>query len=190
VQPILTKIPRAGTLLLSEPFMLDENFKRSVILLCETRVDGAIGFVVNKKLDISLQEAIEDFPEFDAPIYLGGPVQVDTLHFIHNLGDLIEGSIKISNRLYWGGNFEMVQMLIQNKMVSPDNFRFFIGYSGWGPGQLEKEVEENSWIMVDGLADDLLRLHQTDNALWQKIMRDAGGRYSIMSNFPENPVLN
>jgi len=185
-----SKIPHAGTILLSEPFMPDSNFKRSVILLCEAKADGSFGFVINKKLDTYVHDAIEGFPKFNAPLYLGGPVQIDTLHYVHNLGSLIEGSVRIEENLYWGGNFEMVKVMIEEKIISPDNIRFFIGYSGWGPGQLENELEQKSWIAADGMASKILGFKQTENELWKEILTELGGNYKILSNFPESPVLN
>ena len=128
-------MPRKGDFLLSEPFMKDPSFKRAVILLCEHNQTGSFGFILNKISDFSVQELILDFPAFDAPVYLGGPVGEDTLHFLHRCGPILENSIKVRENIWWGGNFEQLKEEIRNGNIFPDDIRFFIGYSGWGVGR-------------------------------------------------------
>ena len=180
--------PKKGSLLLAEPFMLDSNFKRSVILLCDNQEEGSVGFILNKPMKMYLPEAIPEVNDFEAPLFYGGPVEADTLHFVHNLGDLVEGSIHIADDTYWGGNFEDVKSLINQRAVGPDNFKFFLGYSGWSSGQLDEEMEENSWIVTKSSSEYIF-----DNLspnLWKKVLEDLGGKYKIISNYPEDPSLN
>ncbi|MEO0340680.1 MAG: YqgE/AlgH family protein, partial [Bacteroidota bacterium] len=94
---------QSGIVLLAEPFMLDRYFRRSAILLCEHNEEGSIGFIMNRPLDLNIDGLIQDFPEFEAEVFYGGPVGNDTIHYIHNLGDLLEDSVKISSGVYWGG---------------------------------------------------------------------------------------
>ena len=185
---IINKTPAAGSILLSEPFMPDEHFKRSVVFLCEHREDGSVGFILNKPLGIKLSDAVDDFPDFDAELYLGGPVQTDTLHYIHRLGPQIEGSIEIAEGLFWGGNFEVIKLMIENGEVQPSDFKFFLGYSGWGPQQLSQEMEEKSWIVAKGEIDEILSVDPND--MWKNVLKNLGGEFRIMANFPENPSLN
>ena len=182
------KIPAPGSVLISEPFMPDNNFKRSVVLLCEHQEDGSVGFILNRPLGIRINEAIESFPEFDAELYLGGPVQTDTLHYIHRIPELIEGSVEVMDGLYWGGNFENIKILIENGQLDADQIRFFLGYSGWGEGQLLEEMKERSWI-VSQTDPVTIFSHDIDN-LWKHVLKNMGGQYQIMSNFPESPLLN
>jgi putative transcriptional regulator len=177
----------AGQLLLSEPFMEDPNFKRSVVVLCEHKEEGTLGFIINKCLNMNLAEAIPDLKEFEAPLYFGGPVETDTLHFIHTLGEDLEGSLQIAPGLWWGGNFEVLSILIKAQQIKPEQVRFYLGYSGWSPGQLAEELDTNSWIPHPGSKNYIF--NQTD-MLWRKIMREKGGKYKIMSNYPEDPRLN
>lgn len=181
--------PKAGALLLSEPFLPDDNFKRTVVLLCEHDVDeGSFGFVVNRPLGVKVHEAVEDFPPFDANLHLGGPVENNTLHYLHRLGDKLPDSIEVVDGLWWGGSYEVLQILIENKEVAPADIRLFVGYSGWSPGQLEEELVEKSWIVTQGTAQHIF---QTEvDALWKKVLQQMGGQYQIMSNFPESPLLN
>ena len=183
-----TKIPEPGSVLLSEPFMPDVNFKRSVVLLCEHQEEGSVGFILNRPLGIKINEAIESFPHFDAELFLGGPVQTDTLHYIHRLPEVIEGSVEVIPGLYWGGNFENIKILIETNQITPDDIRFFLGYSGWGEGQLQDEMKERSWI-VSQTDPTTIFDHDIEN-LWKHVLQNMGGQYQIMSNFPESPLLN
>src|SRR5215204_6333021 len=97
--------PEKGRLLISEPFLPDPNFERTVVLLCEHNAEGSFGFVLNKPSAIKVNEVMEDFSNFDTVVFVGGPVQQDTLHFIHRNVN-IENAIDIAENIYWGGDFE------------------------------------------------------------------------------------
>ena len=132
---------QTGSILIAEPFMVDPNFKRSVVAVCDyTEEEGTVGFVLNKPLGLQINELITDFPSFDADVYFGGPVQTDSIHYVHNVGDLLDNSTKVIDGVWWGGDFEKLKFLIRSDMVQPHNIRFFVGYSGWSPGQLEEEM--------------------------------------------------
>ncbi len=179
--------PIKGTLLLAEPFMLDPNFKRTVVFICEKQKSGSVGFILNKPMPLKLTEAVDDIYNFDATLYFGGPVQTDTLHFIHNVPDL-DGCIQIIEGLYWGGNYEALKEKINSGQVSPENFRFFLGYSGWDLKQLDDELQENSWIVCPAKATHIFQA-KPDN-LWREVLKEMGGDYAMMVNFPEDPTLN
>lgn len=177
-----------GTILLAEPFMMDPSFKRGVVLICEERVDGTVGFILNKKIDIKLEEIMSNFPEIKTDIYYGGPVATDTIHFLHNVGDLIDESTEISRGVYWGGDFEKLRFLVETKVVKPHNVRFFIGYSGWSEGQLKEELASGSWIVDDMDANYAFRDKGVD--LWQRILNNKGDAYSVISQMPDDPRYN
>ena len=177
-----------GKVLLAEPFMIDPNFKRAVVLLCEHEDDGTLGFILNKSLDMKINELITDFPEFNSNVYYGGPVQTDTIHYIHNLGPVLDDSHKVVNGVFWGGDFEKLKVLIDSKKVKPDNIRFFVGYSGWSPGQLIEEVEFGSWVAADMHANYLFK--STPDTLWKKIMRNKGSTFSVIAQLPEGLTWN
>lgn len=178
---------KSGTILISEPFLVDYYFKRTVILLPEHNEKGSMGFVVNKPLNMNVNEVLSDFPLFDAPLYSGGPVQNDMLYFVHSLGKLIEGSQRITKDLYWGGDFEKLKALIISGKATPANVRFFAGYSGWEKGQLDNEIEHKSWLIAD-TPNGLIEEDAED--LWGKLIRESHTQYAIWGNFPENPSLN
>lgn len=179
---------KAGTLLVAEPFMLDPNFKRSVVILTAHEEDGSLGFIINRELDVYIDELISDFPDFRTKVYFGGPVQTDTIHYLHNLGDLIEDSQPVCRGVWWGGNFENLKFLIANGLVTTENIRFYIGYSGWGEGQLENEMEMGSWVLADADANYVFS-HQPDK-LWQQVLTHKGNTYSVIATMPDAALWN
>ncbi len=178
----------SGKILLSEPFMLDPNFKRSVILLCEHQKEGSLGFIINKSLNMQIGDLIADFPEFDSIVQYGGPVQTDTIHYIHNVGDLLEDSHEVSKGVFWGGSFEKLKFLISSELVKPKNIRFFIGYSGWSTGQLAEEMNVGSWMTADMDANYIFK-SELDN-LWKEILENKGNTYSVIAQLPESISWN
>ncbi|MEO1258012.1 MAG: YqgE/AlgH family protein [Bacteroidota bacterium] len=185
---MINRPARIGDVLLSEPFMLDSNFKRSAVLLCEHGEDGSIGFILNKKLDMRVDELIADFPEFDAPVYFGGPVQTDTIHYVHNMGELLEDSHEVSKGVWWGGSFEKLKFLISSELVTPKNIRFFVGYSGWSNGQLVEEMELSSWVIADMHPNYLFKSKPTQ--LWEQIMSNKGDAYTVIATLPDGATYN
>jgi putative transcriptional regulator len=180
--------PQKGRLLIAEPFMADPYFKRSVVLLTEYDKDAVFGFMLNKPLDITVNDIVKDFPEFNAPVYMGGPVQSDSLFYIHTQGKIIEGSQHISGNLYWAGDFEQLKQLIIDQQIFPNEIKFFLGYSGWDYIQLEKEIEDESWIIGKTNSNSLNDLIQDD--LWRSTLQKMGSKHAVLSNFPEDPALN
>lgn len=179
----------AGQLLLSEPFMPDENFRRTVVLVCEhNRQNGTVGLIVNKPINLRLNDIVEDFPPFKAKVFLGGPVGTDTLQFLHTRGTEIEGSVKLTDKLYWGGNFEQIKLMLREEKITTDEIRFYLGYSGWEIGQLDNEVRENSWIITQATHKHIFQTQY--DILWRDVMKNMGGVYSTMAGYPENPALN
>ncbi|MFC0185872.1 YqgE/AlgH family protein [Pseudarcicella hirudinis] len=136
-----------GCLLISEPFLKDPNFERSVVLICDHNEQGSFGLVLNHKMSLHLDDVLEENIYPDIPLFAGGPVQPNTLHFIHNRPDVIEGGTEILEGLYWGGKFEDVKKLLNNGVLTAQDIRCFIGYSGWDSGQLAGELKQDSWIV-------------------------------------------
>lgn len=179
---------KSGQLLVAEPFMLDPYFRRAVILLCEHHDQGTIGFILNKNIEMGINDLISDFPAFDAEIFYGGPVQTDTLHYLHNLGDLLEESIKVAEGVWWGGNFDNLKFLITQQMIQPSNIRFFVGYSGWSSGQLKEELEYGAWVPGDWDANYIYKFKP--NRLWRQIMYNKGNVFEVISDIPEHISWN
>lgn len=180
--------PAPGILLIADPFLKDPNFLRTVVILCEHKEEGSFGLVLNKQIEQKLGELISGLEGFMLPVYYGGPVQMNTIHFLHQCPDLIPESYKISNDIYWGGNFETVTALIKSNSIDLTKIKFFVGYSGWGDGQLSDELKEKSWLTVSA-TKSLVFDTQHDN-IWKGSLQHLGGEYEIMANFPIDPQLN
>jgi putative transcriptional regulator len=179
--------PGKGKLLISAPHLTD-IFRRSVIYLVEHDNNGSVGFVLNKPMKYFVDEVIENFPEFESKIFLGGPVQTELINFIHKAPGKIEGGYEIKDGIYWGGNFENMKTLVEANALNPNDFRFFVGYAGWSPNQLEEELKENSWYVAD--ASDEFIFSKEPEKLWQNILKNMGGEYITISTFPEDPSVN
>ncbi|MEO5943872.1 MAG: YqgE/AlgH family protein, partial [Ferruginibacter sp.] len=143
--------PSTGILLIADPFLKDPNFMRTVVLICRHNdEEGTFGFTLNKMYHQTLDELIPELAGFELPIYLGGPVQIDTLHYLHQYHELLPDSQKVTEDVYWGGDFETLKILIKNKEIDLQKIKFFLGYSGWSKGQLNDEIEEKTWLTVKG----------------------------------------
>lgn len=184
-----SELPENGTVLISEPFIADNYFSRSVIFLCEHNADGSFGFVLNKYIEKNLDELIPNFGADRVKVSIGGPVDSNNLFYLHTFGDKVANAIKISDEVFVGGDFEQVKDLLLKEPEEAENIRFFIGYSGWSPGQLEDEIKEKSWIVLKNIP--IPYLFDTRNiALWKNIMEKMGGKFKLMSRFPINPSDN
>lgn len=178
-----------GSLLISEPFMPDPNFKRSVVLLTEYGEDCAVGYILNQKSNLLLKDIIPDCWEADFPVYFGGPVANDTLHYIHTVPDKLSGGEYVAEGIYWGGNFETLKILINNNQIKPEEIKFFVGYSGWELEQLAEEMELKSWIVTNKYRKGL-PLETEVEQLWKEVVIDLGPKFAHLANFPENPMWN
>ena len=180
-------VPKKGRLLIAEPFLDDPYFKRSVILLCEHNKEGSLGFILNNYVDLKVSEVIKGFPDIPFRIAVGGPVNTSNLFYLHQQND-IEGARKIGDNLYLGGEFEQVMGRIQDGLLTPENIRFFIGYSGWGENQLSGEMERKSWFVTRMNPEFIM--DTTNDDAWSDAVKNMGQKFSYMANFPEDPTLN
>ncbi len=181
--------PKKGKLLIAEPALTgDVSFNRSVVLLAEHNEEGSVGFILNKPLDYTINDLIT---EINVPfkVFNGGPVEQDNLYFIHRIPHLIANSIEISDGIYWGGDFEKTIDLINKKVITHKDIRFFLGYSGWSSLQLDQELSSKSWIVVQNKYQSDI-IHKPAIAFWKEKIMELGGSYLIWSNAPENPGLN
>lgn len=181
--------PERGDLLISEPYLPDPNFERTVILLCEHDEHGSFGFVLNKRADASLPQLIDEVGSFDADVYIGGPVQQDTLHFLHKTSSDLKSDKKITDGIYWGIDFDGLLSLLNLNQISKDELKFFVGYSGWSPGQLMDELQAKSWIVYKNTTPDLV-FNLDPEELWKRVLADMGGKFRAISNYPTDPRLN
>lgn len=177
-----------GNLLIAEPFLGDKNFERSVVLVCEHDAKGSFGFVLNQTTDVLLADVLEQNIYPDIPLFIGGPVEQNTLHFIHRRADLIEKSVQIKEGLYWSGNFEQVIELLNVGALLAQDIRFFVGYSGWGAGQLDMELKKDSWIISQTPPDFIFETES--KGFWRAVLKLMGGKFKVLANYPIDPRLN
>lgn len=182
-----------GRVLISDPFINDDYFSKSVIFLCETNKKGGFGLVLNHFIHETLGDFTNQFEGIDCSqfkISIGGPVDTDSIYYIHTRPDLIPDSIKVNDTIYLGNGeeFNSIADLIKENLIDHNEIRFFLGYSGWTPGQLQEELIRNSWF-VGNISDSTLMSYQEEN-IWKKTLEKMSDKHRVISNFPANPLLN
>lgn len=181
--------PHSGKLLISQPLSRDLFFNRSVVLLAHNTVDDEhFGFILNKPLDITIDTIFEELTDLNASIHLGGPCEPDSIFFIHCLHDQIPHSKHIVGDLYWSANIKKVLELNNLGLINNHNIKFFIGYSGWQPEQLEAELKLNQWIISD-MHNKLLWEIPYD-LIWTQAVKTLSPDYDRWLTIPENPNFN
>lgn len=180
--------PKKGRFLISDPFLPDPYFKRSVVLLVDHNEEGSLGFILNKPLDISLNDTELKISGADHPMFFGGPVQSTDLFYIHFKGDMIRNSTSVKDGLYWGGEFRAVEAMLKTGDMTKKDIRFFIGYSGWEAKQLQEEIRKDSWLVVE--LDLSIIFEYNSESLWKNILKMMDEKISILSTFPEDPNMN
>ena len=170
--------------------MQDPNFARTIVLLTEHSEHGSFGFVLNDHVDLTLNRVFPEDSLPEAPIFKGGPVELNTLHFLHALGPVIPDSKEVLPNVWWGGDFDKALDLLRKSPELESKFTFFIGYSGWGEGQLDGELEQEAWVVSD-IGSAIIFNRQIDaHDLWKKAMRNLGGKYAKLADSPVDPSLN
>ncbi len=177
--------PKRGKILISEPLMNDFHFGRSVILLIDhVETEGSFGIIINKKMEMQVNHIVDEFPDFEAPVYQGGPVAGDQLFFIHTLGEMIPESYPITDGLYWGGDHETLATLVHTGIANEDNVRFYLGYAGWDAGQLVDELVRNSWLVSPITTEQYLQT--PPEKMWEAFVKQMGSPYEMWNRFPKH----
>ncbi len=177
----------AGDLLISEPYLPDPNFERTVVLMCQHQeAVGSFGLVLNKPTRVQVYEATH-LKSIRQSLFIGGPVEQNTLHFVHYLNE-VKGSTHLKDGLHWGGDLSSLELMAELIQLGTAQCRFFAGYSGWGAHQLATEIRENSWIISRVDLTEILTVEP--DKLWMHILKKMGGKYRVFANFPEDPRLN
>lgn len=174
----------ANQFLIAMPSLADPNFSRTVTLLCEHTNEGALGVVINRALSISLGEIFEQLDidprqarNSDAPVYQGGPVQVENGFVLHEpIGDW-ESTMPVSDTLGLSTSQDILHAIAEDR--GPDNWLVTLGYAGWGPGQLEQELSNNAWL--NGPADNNIVFRLPEEQRWQAAATKLGVDLSTLS---------
>lgn len=177
-----------GKILVADPFLHDVNFAKSIVLLTACDEQGALGFLLNRPMDVTMQDVLPEFAGIDIRLFSGGPVEPDTLHYVHATKGMVEGALSINPFLSWGGDLQHVLELLRTGRLLPSQVRFFSGYSGWGHGQLEEEIAEHAWYITASKAEYVFS--NDAELLWKRVMTDMGDDYAMLTNAPVDPRWN
>ena len=180
--------PARGHLLVSEPYLTDPYFRRTVVLLCEHNEEGSFGFVLNRHMDLAVNDLMENMPPIGSQVGIGGPVESGSLFYIHTLGQRIEGSQEVVDGVFMGGDYDQLRGVLEADARLTRHVRCFVGYSGWSKDQLEMELSEKSWLVARGSKERIMDIKNSD--LWGTTLRGMGRSFAPLANFPEDPSLN
>mgnify|MGYP001157702506 FL=1 len=181
-------LPSRGKILISEPFLRDATFGRSVVLLIDHTEEGSMGLIISKQLPIFVNDIIKEFKYIEnIPLYKGGPIATDTLFYLHTLAD-IPGAIPISKGLYLNGDFDEIKKYILQGNKVDHYIRFFLGYSGWESEQLSTELKENTWLVSK--EENAYLMNGDTKDMWKQALEKLGSKYETWSRFPQVPTFN
>lgn len=178
--------PAKGKILISEPLLNDDFFGRSVVLLAGELNNSYYGYVLNINSGRKLSDVLDGIEKEDIPVYMGGPVEKDVLFCLHTF-DYIPGAMHVFGNLYTGGDYDDIRELVNSGYANNTNIRFFLGNSGWAAGQLDDEIDFNSWLVAS--VPEKFIFSEGDK-LWEQALNFVDKRYEIWKNFPIDPELN
>ncbi|BCA54311.1 UPF0301 protein [Nitrospira sp. KM1] len=185
------KVPLGkGIFLIAAPNLRDPNFRQTVVLLCEHGAEGALGVVVNRPTAMSVSEALPHVPILEGQrhvLFSGGPVQPNQVMLLYRLDQLPENSHHVFDGVCLGGDMELVDRILTEKQGT-DAFRAYVGYSGWGPGQLELEMKTGSWLTIP--ADPTIVFERDPVRIWSEIVSTLGEDYRLYADMPFDPSCN
>ena len=178
-----------GQFLIASKELVDPNFHQSVVLLVQHSVQGAMGVIVNRPTPTTVAEAWEKITgegcEVGGVVHLGGPCE-GTVSVLHTDGDVSD--IAVSDHLFFSANKDSIEQIVASP---PDECRFFIGYAGWGPGQLEVEIGRGDWRLLPA---DLDFAFGQQEELWETLGRKSGGLSVLAAldirHLPSDPTVN
>ena len=177
-----------GSLLIASP-ELQGLYYRGVVLLCEHSSSGSFGLLINKTLDVDLPEEVINMKDIANPnieIRAGGPIQPNQMMLLHSSDKLGEQTLQICDGVFLGGDIQFLQEAISD--ASGPSMRLCFGYTGWGPGSLEREFFAGAWFLHPGSKKYIFDT-PTDK-IWQTVLKDMGGKYASLSMIPEDLSLN
>lgn len=181
-----------GTLLLSAPSLLDPNFMHTVVLMVQHDDDGAFGLVVNRPTDATLGDLLPEHPalrDATAVVHGGGPVGLDSLQVLHRAPEALHGGVSVAPGVYLGADLADVAALLASGARAADSVRFVLGYSGWGAGQLDLELQTGSWVPRP-LDAALVFSEGTPEAIWRRALRGLGDSGAGLASQPPDPTWN
>ena len=180
-----------GSLLIANPVLPDPNFSRTVILLCNHNDQGSFGLVINRSTQLKAPDLFSDIDilrSYNAKIYMGGPVSQSMVFYLYRSAKDVIDLDKICSGVYLGSNLETLESLYLDIENPEENIRFYLGYSGWSGGQLDGEMEQNSWLVQN--ANEKLVFLDSEELIWLKAVNSLGEKYQYLTKAPVNPQWN
>ena len=177
-----------GNLLISYPYLEDDYFYRSVICMIEHNDEGSFGLIVNKKMPHKIGEVLPVLAHLDNPIYMGGPVDTQSIFFLHPYKDL-KDALYVSEGLYMNGDSAELKDMLELEFAYSHELRFYLGYAGWTVGQLQEEIKEKSWL-IGSPNSTLVFDDSPDDVIWRKSVELLGGEFKDLAHFPIDPKMN
>jgi putative transcriptional regulator len=177
----------SGQLLLAAPTLLDPNFSRTVVLIGAHSEDGAMGVILNRPSQVTVGEAVpqlEPAVDDDDTVYLGGPVQPDSIVLLGEFIDPSPAGLLVLGRI----GFPAPEAGVEELASSTARRRVYAGYAGWGEGQLDSELEQGDWIAQPALPNDVFT--EEPEELWSTVMARKGGAYALLARMPLDPSVN
>ena len=180
-----------GSLLIANPVLPDPNFSRTVILLCNHNDQGSFGLVINRSTQLKAPDLFSDIDilrSYNAKIYMGGPVSQSMVFYLYRSSRNVIDLDEICSGVYLGSNLETLESLYLDIKNPEENIRFYLGYSGWSGGQLDGEMEQNSWLIQN--ANEQLVFLDSEELIWLKAVNSLGEKYQYLTKAPVNPQWN
>ena len=180
-----------GSLLIANPVLPDPNFSRTVILLCNHNKQGSFGLVINRSAELKapdLFSSIDILKSYNEKIYIGGPVSQSMVFYLYRSSQDVGDLDKVCSGVYLGSSLEALESLCLDIDKQKDNVRFYLGYSGWSGGQLDGEMEQNSWLIQS--ADEQIVFLDSEDLMWPKAVNSLGEEYQYLTKAPVNPQWN
>lgn len=179
---------KRGDVLIANASLLDPNFRRTVVLVCEhSDADGTFGLVLNRPISVPA-DLMESLPFKIESVFQGGPVRVEALQVIHPYGEQVPQCLQVVPGVWIGGDFDVLCRGFQAGTLDPRRCRFLLGYAGWGGGQLAAEFAQDAWLHASGTLD-LVYETPADKA-WARAVRQYGRSHPLFRFFPDDPNCN
>ncbi len=175
-----------GQLLIAGAGLIDPNFRRTIVLIGEHNEEGALGVALNRPSPLTVGDAIPSLGRLappDDPVFIGGPVQPESVVVLAEFGEPKDAGLLVLGSIGF-----LVGEVEAGAVDAVRRARIFAGHAGWGPGQLERELEEEAWIQEPALPEDVFT--DTPDELWTMVLRRKGRDFAILALMPLDPSMN
>ncbi len=180
-----------GVLLVAAPWLKDPNFERTVVLLCMHGDDGTMGIVLNRPLGVTAGQGLAGVvspQRATMPLFNGGPVTPDNLFALHTLEALRAQSTAVCDDIHFVPGTDDLLGVLQGPPTDGETIRLFAGCAGWAPGQLEREIAENAWIVAPSQPPFIFAT--APERLWGRVLRSLGPYMAFLARMPDDLRLN